>query len=351
MKKLLPLLTSLTLVFLLLVSQVNAQTILCVDRDFGDTSSGSYTDTWPMISRALDANGFTYDYWEVLEYEDNGPDAATMGDYDIVIWFTGEAWTDGATMGPDDEFNLILYMSVGGGKLFLNAQDYLYDWYSTYGTFNPGEFPYDQLGIVEVVQDVYQIEPGDPNSIGDSAIFVGNPGTLAHDIELPTHDIFTTDTDDGLYGDSIAQHNGEALFSIQYPYLSPGTPAIQYETDFFRSVFSTIDIAAVYDTIARDLLMGRIVNWLMSGTIGVEELSASDVELLIMPNPVSDFVNIGMMEAMEEISIYNSQGQLVLFEETSEGSIRMDLSSLSSGMYILKVKTARGMVTDKIMKK
>lgn len=349
MKKYLRYLTMLAVVSFLALSQLSAQTILCVDRDFGDTS-GNFTDTWPMISRALDANGFTYDYHEVLEYEDNGPDANVMGEYDIVIWFTGEAWADHATMGPDDEFNLILYMSIGGGKLFLNGQDYLYDMYPNAGEFNPGEFPYDQLGVVEVVQDVYQIEPGDPNSIGDSAFFVGNPGTLAHDILLKTHDIFTAPTDDGLYGDSIVEHNGESMLSIQYPYISEGTPAIQYETALFRSVFSTIDIAAVYDTIARDQWMGRIVNWLMSGTIGVEELTPSDVELLIMPNPVADFVNIGMMEVMEEVSIYNTQGQLVLFEETNKGSTRMDLSDLTSGMYILKIKTAKGFVTDKIIK-
>ena len=131
---------------------VNGQTILCVDRDFDD-SAGVFTDTWPMIQSALDAMGYTYDYWEVINFEDNGPDANYMGSYDAVIWFTGEAWTDGATMGPEDEFNLVLYMAFGG-KLFMNAQDWLYDRYTSYGTFSEGEFPYDNLGIIEVVQDV-----------------------------------------------------------------------------------------------------------------------------------------------------------------------------------------------------
>ena len=137
MKKFVRILMMMTASSLIMISQLTAQTILCVDRDFSDTSVG-FTDTWPMISEALDAAGSTYDYWEVLEFEDNGPDASYMSNYDVVIWFTGEAWTSGATMGPDDEFNLILYMTMGGGKLFLNAQDWLWDKYQTYGTFNSG---------------------------------------------------------------------------------------------------------------------------------------------------------------------------------------------------------------------
>ncbi len=348
MKKLIR--VSLVMIFssLLFLSQLTAQTILCVDRDFGDTAAGNvYTDTWPAISRALDGAGYTYDYWEVLDPADNGPDATVMGEYDVVVWFTGEAWDGGETMGQDDEFNLLLYMSVGGGKLFLNAQDYLYDWYGSYGTFSEGEFPYDQLGVVTVEQDVYHIEEG---GIADSARFSGAVGSLAEGLTFTVIDIFTTETDDGLYGDSIAEHNGQSLLTVEYPYMSPGTPAIQYETEYFRSVFSTIEIASITDTIVRDIFMHRIIDWLMYGPTGVGELTKNDVQLVIMPNPVLDFVNIGMTLTMDEISIYNSQGQIVRHETANRSSIRMDLSNLPAGMYIVKVKTPQGVVTDKILK-
>lgn len=345
MKNILRFSMMLALTLLLGVGLLNAQSILVVDRDFGDTTAGGYTDTWPPISRALDACGLTYEYWEVLEYEDNGPDATYMGDFDIVIWITGEAWTDGATMGPDDEFNLLLYMSVGGGKLFMNAQDYLFDRYSSYGTFNPGEFPHDQLGVVEVVQDVYHIEDG---GIADSARFVGSPGSLAEGLEFPTKDIFTTD--DGLYGDSIAQHLGQNMIGLLEPYISPGPAAIQYETDYFRSVFTTMDIAAITDTVARDILMCRIVDWLMYGNTGIKDLTPSDFDLVIKPNPVSQFVDIGMVETMQEVEIFNNQGQLVHHADVNRSSIKMDLSHLPAGMYILKAKTDKGIITDKLIK-
>ncbi len=341
---------SLMMIFssLLFLSQLTAQTILCVDRDFGDTSAGNvYTDTWPPISRALDAAGYTYDYWEVLDPADNGPDATVMGDYDVVIWFTGEAWTGGETMGPDDEFNLLLYMSVGGGKLFLNSQDYLYDWYISYGTFSEGQFPYDQLGVVTVEQDVYNIEEGGD---ADSLRVTGVPGTLAEGLTFTVMDIFTTETDDGLYADSIAEYLGESLFTIEYPYISTGATAVTYETEYFRSVFSTLEIASITDTVKRDILMHRIVDWLMYGLTGISELQPTDVDLLIKPNPVNDFVNIGMTVTMDEVSIYNSRGQIVRNEKVNSSSIRMDLSNLPAGVYIVKIKTTQGIITEKILK-
>lgn len=349
MKNFLRFLTMLAVLTFFVGNQLSAQTILCVDRDFDDTGL-VFTDTWPMIQEALDANGYEYEYWEVLEPTDDGPDADYMGNFDIVIWFTGEAWTDGYTMGENDEFNLLLYLNVGGGKLFMNAQDYLYDRYPDAGTFNPGEFPYDQLGLIEVVQDVYHIEPLDPNAMADSASFVGSPGSLAEGLEFQVADIFSLATDEGLYGDSIAEHMGQNMLGIIDPYISEGPAAIQYETATFRSVFTTIDIASVQNIDARDTWMYRIVDWLMYGSQGISDLQPDDVDLLISPNPVRDFMNIGMMEKMEEISIYNSQGQLMVFEKVNKGTTRMDLGSLPAGIYILKVKTAKGLVTDKIIK-
>jgi hypothetical protein len=344
MKKQVHLLMMIIASSLLLIGQLNAQTILCVDRDFGDDTSTTYTNTWPMISEALDAAGYTYDYWEVLDPADNGPDADVMSDYDVVIWFTGEAWTGGETMGPEDEYNLTLYMSLGGGKLFLNAQDWLYDKYFGIEDFSSGEFPYDQLGLRRVIQDVYHIEE-DP----DTARFAGAAGSLAEGLEFPVQDIFTTPTDDGLYGDSIADHIGQALMTVLVPYVSPGPPAIQYENEYWRAVFTTIDIAAITDITARNILMHRIVDWLMYGTTGIIDTQTDYAELLIRPNPVTEVVEIGMTGNMREVAIYNSQGQLVRFEKVNQTSVKMDLGDLGSGIYIVKVRTDKGIVTDKLL--
>lgn len=339
--------SSMLVVLFLMVNQLNAQTILCVDRDGSGYSPDVFSDTWHKIKYSLDANGLTYDYIEILNPDTTlGGDILDAGLYDIVFWFTGETWEQNQTMSAEEEFNLILYMAFGG-KLFLNSQDYLYDRYNGYGTFSDTEFPYSQLGVVEVSQDVLNIEEGEV----DSARFVGSPGSIAEGLEFPVLDIFTEPTDDGLWVDSIAEHNGQDMMGILVPYVSPGPFAIQYETESFRSVFTTVEIASITDTVARDILMGRIMEWLMYGMIGIDDEKEIDQsQLIIRPNPVRDYVNMGTNKPMEEIQIYNNQGQLVYNSEINSRSTKIDLGHLTTGMYIVKVKTGTGYITEKLIK-
>ena len=353
MKKTLRLISIIVLSMLVWTTGLDAQTVLCVDRDFGeDTGTGGYTNTWHQIDRALQANGITPDYFYVAEYEDEGPPFETMLMYDIIIWFTGEAWTDGATMHENDETHLGDYL-FSGGKLFLNAQDYLYDLYSSLGTFAPDQFPSYALGLDEVVQDVYHIEAdGGISAPADTAVFYGLPGSLADGLIFPTIDIFTTPTDDGLYGDSIAAHRGVGMMGMQWPYMTTGPAAIQYESlDFgYRTVFSTIDIAAITDTVARDIYMGRVVEWLMTGMVSTPELIPENAEISVSPNPVHGNVNISMTNDMDEVWIFNNQGQLVRHVVVGAPTISLDLSDLPSGVYILKAKAGSYLVNEKILK-
>ena len=335
------------IVVLLAGSQIFTQTILCVDRDGSSYGPDVYSDTWPMIMRSLDANGFEYDYIEVMTNDTSiGSNLLDAGLYDIMIWFTGETWTENQTMTPDEEFSLLLYQAFGG-KLFLNSQDYLYDRYNSYGVFNDSEFPYSQLGVVEIVQDVMEIALGEL----DTARFIGSPGSLAEGLEFPVIDIFTEPTEDGLWIDSIAQHNGQALMGSLYPRVSTGPFAIQYETETFRTVFTTVDIASITDTIAREALMARVIDWLMNGTTGVGEKQVDRSQLVIRPNPVTDLVNFGTFRPMQEIMVFNNQGQLVHSVDINDTMAKLDLGYLPSGMYVVRVKTEEGYITDKLIKK
>jgi hypothetical protein len=269
-----------------------------------------------------------------------------MEAYDIVIWWTGEAWTDSETLTIDDEFNILLYLQLSGGKLFLSAQDYLYDRYGAYGTFTKGEFPYDALGVVTVEQDIYWFEQPD----ADTARFNGAPGSLAEGLSFPVQDIFTTDvTDDGLYADSIAEHMGTSLFTVVVPYISEGTPALTYEGEGFRSIFTTLDFAAITDTEARDEFMYRIVDWLMYGASGTGEGSIASKEILVSPNPAKDYVNIGMIEKIKELRLINSQGQVVYHQDVNNIKTRIDVSQLPTGIYIVQAITANGQAVSKMM--
>ena len=125
---------------------------------------------------------------------------------------------------------------------------------------------------------------------------------------------------------------------------------IQYDAGAYRAVFSTLDVAAIRDTIIRNVLIHRIIDWLEFGPTGINEPMINDAELLISPNPVRNFTNIGMLYTMDELSIYNYQGQLVRYEKIGQNSVRLDLGDLPAGMYVVKTRSTAGITTSKLIK-
>ena len=76
---------------------------------------------------------------------------------------------------------------------------------------------------------------------------------------------------------------------------------------------------------------------LSSATVGIEELN-NEFNTTLYPNPTNSIINIKLDEEIQTISIYNSLGELVQTEKTNAFSVEQ----LSSGLYILKVKTEKG---------
>ncbi|MCG2417528.1 T9SS type A sorting domain-containing protein [Aequorivita sp. F47161] len=78
--------------------------------------------------------------------------------------------------------------------------------------------------------------------------------------------------------------------------------------------------------------------------IGVEDNMA--VSFNLYPNPAKNSINIQATEAPELVQIYSIQG--ILVKETSE--LNIDVSNLSSGLYIIKVYSRGNSITKKFMK-
>ncbi len=98
-------------------------TVLLVDDD------DNTPDVRNFYINALNALGIGFDVFNVGGGSQNGPDAATMAGYDVVIWFSGDNYGNGSDdAGPNaaDEVELATYLD-NGGALFLSSQDYHYD--------------------------------------------------------------------------------------------------------------------------------------------------------------------------------------------------------------------------------
>ncbi|PKP54290.1 MAG: hypothetical protein CVT90_02030, partial [Candidatus Altiarchaeales archaeon HGW-Altiarchaeales-3] len=91
--------------------------ILLVDDDMGEDYEDDYKD-------ALDANDYSYKYWDVYNKGNVSPGSTTLSNYDVVIWFTGEDYS--TTLTSTDQSNLQTYLN-SGGKLFISGQDIGYD--------------------------------------------------------------------------------------------------------------------------------------------------------------------------------------------------------------------------------
>lgn len=82
--------------------------------------------------------------------------------------------------------------------------------------------------------------------------------------------------------------------------------------------------------------------------VGVNELKAD--ELTVYPNPVSDGFRLNTFEKNVQISIYNLSGSLLLTKQISDNEY-INVSTLSQGIYMVKVTTEKGLATIKFVKK
>jgi len=75
--------------------------------------------------------------------------------------------------------------------------------------------------------------------------------------------------------------------------------------------------------------------------------NVNSVEVQAYPNPVKDYLYIKSEQPIEHVSIYSQMGGLVMSE--SNVNDRIDVSALSSGVYIIKVFIENRIITQKII--
>lgn len=81
-----------------------------------------------------------------------------------------------------------------------------------------------------------------------------------------------------------------------------------------------------------------------------EELIAED-QLSIFPNPANDFIRVSVDESLhpEYLEVYNTLGQRMIYSDMTQSEQNLDVSRLTQGLYVLKVKTEEGIGTKRIL--
>jgi hypothetical protein len=153
-----------------------------------------------------------YNIWEVGSVTGNGPSAADMDPYDIVIWSCGWAYEDGATLTNTDQTELGNYLSNTGGtnpvqNLLLIGADVVYgiDHKPDPTSFSAGDFLYDYMYVDTVDHDEKIPNPlegvtGNPISDGSSySTYTDNYDWSDHITEIRTGGSGTWWADPGGY--------------------------------------------------------------------------------------------------------------------------------------------------------
>jgi hypothetical protein len=72
------------------------------------------------------------------------------------------------------------------------------------------------------------------------------------------------------------------------------------------------------------------------------------IDFNIYPNPVNDYLSIGGLNENADVAIYDLTSKLIYNNYFSNNQI--DVSNFQSGIYIMKIETAKGIVTKKFVK-
>lgn len=103
-------------------------------------------------------------------------------------------------------------------------------------------------------------------------------------------------------------------------------------------------VTAVYDGGVSDP-SAEIEVTLLTTSVG-ESISRS---VYVYPNPVSDLLFIHADKNIRRLSLVNQSGQTLLSLETPASNPQIDVSHLSSGIYILLIETNTGLISKKLM--
>ena len=106
-------------------------------------------------------------------------------------------------------------------------------------------------------------------------------------------------------------------------------------------------VAAVVDNVESDK-SEEVCETTLKGE-GIAELASS---LNIYPNPVSDVLFVEAEMNIEEVVVYDVYGRRQVAETPSHQEVMtIEVSSLNSGVYFVKVKTENGEVVKRFVKK
>ncbi len=271
---------------------------------FGDT-------VFVRFSKNMPAEGVSEEGWTIL-----------ADDVNIVIdTLTGE--------GTDDNvLSFVLETPIGEGQTVTIA----YDGAGSTAAFDAT--PLTAFGPEAVV-----------NIVGADAPVATNV-TLTGDVEpgaIVTGTYTFNDPDGDAEGNSLYQWyvatNAEGSDALKIL----GEKSIDYTiTNEMDNKYIAFEVTPVSETGGEDFLVGDPVmsEFVLVTTVGIDATFAQNVKLY--PNPVANELSITNAGEISKVHVINMTGKVVMNVNTTSSQIKIDVSSLDDGLYIVKMMGDNG---------
>lgn len=240
------------------VAEASLGAVLVVDDDDNGPDQSAF------FTNSLTRLGITFDVIDTGGTDTGEPDAATMGDYSAVVWFTGDSFSATAGPSPTSETEISNYLD-GGGCYLLSSQDYAFRVFGLdFGLIDPTTtFMSDYLGAGALVQDI-----GHTTATG-AGVFDGlGPYVLDYDVAGITQGfndelIPSTAGATAFMGDAGANGMGAGTqvtgggFNAFWMGVGFGAIPTEADRDAVMSA-ALIDTCAVLDAVEAGALAGRV---------------------------------------------------------------------------------------------
>lgn len=103
-----------------------------------------------------------------------------------------------------------------------------------------------------------------------------------------------------------------------------------------------------------DIYFRGTIDWVITTDVlvnNVNTISSDNSTITTFPNPVSKTFNINSQHNIKKVQIFTTQGQIIKDVEINDFETSINLSSLPSGIYLVKIHTKNGITTDTFIKK
>ncbi len=143
--------------------------------------------------------------------------------------------------------------------------------------------------------------------------------------------------------------------------------AMPQKPGHYQVSFPNLTKGAVYGlrvealaTSGETLLARNVINtFYVKNDLPVKDISVTDNQpnnvmqpdmISVYPNPTADFVNINLDKPLKaDVSLFNSAGLLIGTYELNGKRLKIDVSKLSTGMYILKIDADNNTIVKQLM--